>query len=420
MNIFDADRWEEIWVTITRNKVRSLLTGFGVFWGIFMLVIMMGAGTGLQNGVTKNFEGFATNSCIIGTNRTSEPYKGFKKGRWWNIHNRDLEILARSIPEIDVLSPLLFGGGGEEKNVVYNDNSGSFGVRGVHANYKYIEAPNISQGRFINETDIAQKRKVCVIGTETCNTLFPKNENPIEKYIRVNGMYYQVVGVMSGLANLNIGVETAKSVNVPFTTLQQIQNEGDIIHILLATAKPYASAETVLEKIQVVLKANNDISPTDKQAVSGFSLEDQFKMINNLFLGIAILIWIVGSGTLIAGIVGVSNIMLVTIKERTKEIGIRRALGAKPGVIVSQIMSESLILTAMAGMLGLTMGVLTLYLADTYWLQKAENMFLSYPIVSFGTAVSSTVILLLCGLIAGAIPTMRALQVKAIDAIREE
>ena len=421
MNIFDPDRWQEIWVTITRNKVRSLLTGFGVFWGIFMLMIMMGAGTGLQRGILQGFEGFATNSCILGAGTTSEPYKGFKKGRSWNIHNRDLEVLSRSIPEIDVLSPLLFGGGGEGvNNIVYGENAGSFGVRGVHANYKYIEAPNITHGRFINETDIAQKRKVCVIGTEVYTTLFPKKDNPIEKYIRVNGIYYQVVGVVSGMANLTVGVETSKSVNIPFTTMQQIQNQGDIIHILMATARPPASAKAVQEKIETVLKASNDIAPTDKQAIWGFSLQEQFDMMNVMFLGITILIWIVGSGTLVAGIVGVSNIMLVTIKERTKEIGIRRALGAKPITITSQVMSESLILTAIAGMLGLTLGVLTLYLADTYWLQKAENMFLADPIVSFGTAIGSTVILLMCGLIAGAIPTMRALQIKAIDAIREE
>ena len=420
MNIFDADRWEEIWVTITRNKVRSLLTGFGVFWGIFMLTIMMGAGTGLQRGVMKGLEGFATNSCIIGTNRTSEPYKGFQKGRVWNIHNRDLDILSRTIPELDVLSPLLFNWQSTGNNVVYGEYSGDFGVRGIHANYQYIEAPNITQGRFINETDVAQKRKVCVIGTEVYTTLFPKRDNPIEKYIRVNGIYYQVAGVMSGISNINIGIETPKSVNIPFSTMQQIQNEGDVIHMLMATAKPNSSAKVVQEKIETVLKASNDISPTDKQAIWGFTLEEQFNMINSLFLGIAILIWIVGSGTLIAGMVGVSNIMLVTVKERTKEIGIRRALGAKPLTIISQILLESLILTVIAGMLGLSLGVLTLYLADTYWLQKAENMFLSDPIISFGTAFSSTIILLLCGLIAGAIPTMRALQVKAIDAIREE
>jgi putative ABC transport system permease protein len=421
MNIFDSDRWEEIWVTITRNKARSLLTGFGVFWGIFMLIIMMGAGTGLQRGMMQGLEGFATNSCIVEAGTTSEPYKGFKKGRSWDIHNRDLEILTRSIPELDVLSPLLFGRRqNAADNVVYNENSGSYGVRGVHANYQYIEDPNITQGRFINETDIAQKRKVCVIGSEVYTTLFPEGNDPIEKYIRVNGIYYQVVGVASGMSSVSIGARTSRSVNIPFTTMQQIQNGGDIIDILAATAKPYASAKEVVEKIETILKASNNISPTDKQAVFGFNLEEQFNMINGLFLGIAILIWIVGSGTLIAGIVGVSNIMVVTVKERTKEIGIRRALGAKPTSIISQVMSESLILTAMAGMLGLTVGVLTLHLADIYWLQKAENMFLSDPVVSFGTAIASTVILLICGLIAGAIPATRALQIKAIDAIREE
>ncbi|MDR0541438.1 MAG: ABC transporter permease, partial [Dysgonamonadaceae bacterium] len=372
-NIFDSDRWEEIWVTITRNKVRSLLTGFGVFWGIFMLMIMMGAGTGLQRGMMNGLEGFATNSCIVGSNMTSEPYKGFKKGRYWSMHNRDLEILTRSIPEIDVLSPLLFGqtqGNAGGNNVVYGENSGAYDVRGVHANYKYIEDPNITQGRFINETDIAQQRKVCVIGSEVYTTLFPKKNNPIEKYIRVNGIYYQVVGVASGKSEVSIGAQTSQSVNIPFTTLQQIQNEGDVIHILAATSKPHASAEEVQKKMETVLKASNDISPTDKQAVWGFNLEEQFKMVNYVFLGISILIWIVGSGTLIAGIVGVSNIMMVTVKERTKEIGVRRALGAKPLTIISQIMSESLILTAMAGLLGLTLGVITLYLADVYWIQK--------------------------------------------------
>jgi len=420
MKLFDADRWEEIWVTITRNKVRSLLTGFGVFWGIFMLTIMMGAGTGLQRGVTKGLEDFATNSCIVGTNRTSEPYKGFQKGRNWDMHNRDLEILKRSIPELDIVSPLLFNWQSSGNNVVYGENTGEFGVRGVHPNYRYIEDPKITQGRFINETDIAQRRKVCVIGSEVYTTLFTKKEDPLDKYIRVDGIYYQVVGIASRMSNIAVGVEVSKSVNIPFTTMQQVMNQGDIIHILAATAMPHASAKTVQEKMEVVLKANNNVSPTDKQATWGFTLEDQFNMINGLFLGIAILIWIVGSGTLIAGIVGVSNIMLVTVKERTKEIGIRRALGAKPTIIISQILSESLILTAIAGMLGLTLGVFTLYLADTYWIQKAENMFLSDPIVSFGTAISSTIILLICGLIAGAIPTMRALQIKAIDAIREE
>jgi putative ABC transport system permease protein len=419
MNIFDSDRLEEIWVTITRNKVRSFLTGFGVFWGIFMLIVMMGAGAGLQRGMFKGIEGFATNSCFMGAGPTSEPYKGFQKGRMWNIHNSDVEIMVRSIPELDALSPMLWTAR-SQNNVVLGDKSGTYNVRGLHSNYEKIENQFISKGRFINDIDILQKRKVCVIGTKVYEELFLTKSNPLGKYIRVNGIYYQIIGVAEGVSDMSLNGRTSEAIAIPFTTVQQINNQGDVVHMLAATAKKNVSAKVVEEKMKEILKAHNSISPTDKQAIWGFNMEEQFNMFNYLFLGISLLIWIVGSGTLIAGIVGVSNIMMVTVKERTKEIGIRRALGAKPRTIMSQIMSESLLLTAIAGMLGLTVGVVTLYLADVYWLQKAENMFLSDPIVSFGTAVISVIILLICGLIAGAIPTMRALQIKAIDAIREE
>ncbi|MDR2918967.1 MAG: ABC transporter permease [Tannerella sp.] len=417
--MFDLDRFNEIWVTITRNKVRSLLTGFGVFWGIFMLVVMMGAGTGLQKGMMDGIEGFATNSCFMGAGQTSLPYKGFQKGRQWNIHNRDVDILLREIPEIDVVSPLLTQWGGKD-NVVYGDNVGSYSVRGLNSNYDRIEKQGLTQGRFINEIDVLQKRKVCVIGTKVYEELFPSNGSPIGKYIRVNGIYYQIIGVADGVANVSLGGRVSESVAIPFTTMQQVLNQGDVIHLLTATAKRGYSAKQVEDKMKELLKLNNNIDPNDQQAIWGFNMEEQFKMFDFLFIGITILIWIVGSGTLIAGIVGVSNIMLVTVKERTKEIGVRRALGAKPRTIMSQIMSESLVLTAFAGLLGLSLGVFVLYLADTYWLQDAENMYLKEPMVSFGIAVSSTIILLICGLLSGAIPTMRALQIKAIDAIREE
>lgn len=417
--MFDLDRFNEIWVTITRNKVRSLLTGFGVFWGIFMLVVMMGAGTGLQKGMMDGIEGFAMNSCFMGAGQTSIAYKGFQKGRQWNIHNRDVDILLREIPEIDVLSPVLMQWRGTD-NVVYGDNSGSYPVRGLHSNYDLIEKQGLTQGRFINEIDVLQKRKVCVIGTKVYEELFPSNGSPIGKYIRVNGIYYQIIGVADGVANVSLGGRVSESVAIPFTTMQQVNNQGDVIHLLAATAKKNTSVAYVEEKMKEVLKANNNIAPEDYQAIWGQNLEEQFKMFDFLFIGITILIWIVGSGTLIAGIVGVSNIMLVTVKERTKEIGVRRALGAKPRTIMSQIMSESLVLTAFAGLLGLSFGVFVLYLADTYWLQDAENMYLKEPMVSFGIAVSSTIILLFCGLLSGAIPTLRALQIKAIDAIREE
>ncbi len=417
--MFDLDRFQEIWVTITRNKVRSFLTGFGVFWGIFMLIVMMGAGTGLHRGMLKGIEGFATNSCFMGSASTGEAYKGFKKGRAWNMHNRDVQILRNSVEELDALSPVLFGGR-SPNNVVYGDNSGSYNIRGLHSEYARIENPFLSKGRFINDIDVLQKRKVCVIGTKIYEELFPTKKNPVGNYIRINGIYYQIIGVALGVSSMSMGGRTSEAVSIPYTTMQQITNQGDVVHMLAATAKTNYSAKELEEKMKTILKANNNISPTDNQAIWGFNMEEQFQMFGYLMFGISAVIWIVGSGTLIAGIVGVSNIMLVTVKERTKEIGIRRALGATPKKIISQIMSESLVLTSVAGFLGLSMGVFVLHVADIFWLQKAENVFLSDPTVSFGTAIYSSVILLICGLISGALPTYRALKIKAIDAIREE
>ncbi|MCL2650887.1 MAG: ABC transporter permease [Candidatus Azobacteroides sp.] len=417
--MFDLDRLEEIWVTITRNKVRSLLTGFGVFWGIFMLTVMMGAGMGLGKGMMKGIKGFATNSCVMGTNQTGEPYKGFKKGRTWDIHNSDLEILQHSIPELDVLSPVLWGGR-SANNVVMGENSGTYNVRGLHSNYQFIENQFMKQGRFFNQIDIMQHRKVCVIGTKVYEELFPTKTNPLGKYLRVNGIYYQIIGVAQGVENMSLGGKTSESIAIPFTIMQQVNNQGDIVHMIAATAKQNKSVKEMQEKMEDLLKAHNNIAPTDKQAIWGFNMQEEFNRFGYLAIGIGILIWIVGSGTLIAGIVGVSNIMLVTVKERTKEIGIRRALGAKPKTIIGQIMAESLVLTSISGLLGLSLGVLCLHLADVYWLQKAENVFLSDPMVSFGSAILSTIILLICGLIAGMLPAARALKIKAIDAIREE
>ena len=417
--MFDLDRFHEIWVTITRNKVRSLLTGFGVFWGIFMLMIMLGAGTGLQHGMLDQLEGIATNSCFFMTGTTNEPYKGFQRGRQWNMHEKDVDILMQSVTELDCLSPMLFGGS-STNNIVYNENFGTFQIKGTFASYNEIERQNVDYGRFINELDNLEERKICVIGDKVYEELFPTKENPIGKYVRIWGIYFQVVGVVHGTSNFSINGRSAESVFLPFKTLQKVINQGDIVHFLGATAKPNVPASKMEAKIKEILKANNNISPTDEQAIWSINLENQFNVFKYLFLGIAIVIWIVGSGTLIAGIIGVSNIMVVTVKERTKEIGIRRALGAKPRTIIGQIMWESLILTAIAGILGLCFGVLCLYLADTYWLQEAENMFISNPIVSFGTAVTSTIILLFFGLIAGSIPAARAMQIKAIDAIQEE
>ena len=417
--MFDLDRWTEIWVTITRNKTRSLLTCFGVFWGILMLVILLGSGRGMQNGIMRSVNGFATNSAFFFADRTSESYKGFNKGRQWNMRNRDVESIRREVKELSAISPIIWGNS-SDKNIVYGMMSGTFNVKGVHPDYFQIETQKLFHGRLLNEVDERERRKVCLIGTKVKEVLF-KEEDPCGSYIRVNGIYYQVVGVVQQRASgVNIGGRSEECVFLPFSTMQQTLNQGDIIHFLCVAAKPGVQMLPVINKIKSIIKEQNLIAPTDPQAVTALNLAAQFETFNNAFLGIDILIWIVGVGTLLAGIIGVSNIMMVTVKERTKEIGVRRALGAKPWNIISQIMSESLLITAMAGLMGLTVGVFLLDMVDQLIGDPVGETMLLHPAVSIQVALAATSILLLAGLLAGLIPAWRAMQIKAIDAIREE
>ena len=420
MGLFDLDRIEEIWVTISRNKLRSFLTACGVLWGIFMLTIMTGTGNGLKRGFIHGIDGFAGNSCFLGSSLTSLPYHGFQKGRRWYIHNRDLKILMDSIPEIDLLSPMLVTPV-LPNNVAYEERAATFSIRGIYPNYAEIERQHLTGGRFINDLDIEQKRKVCVIGTKVEEELFPFKENSLGKNIRIDGIYYQVVGVTYGISDITVGDSKLEStILLPLTTLQQINNQGDIIHAIAVTSKNQVPVSQVEERIKILLKKLNYIHPDDLRAIWSINLEEEFNLFTNLFAGIDILIWIIGSGTLIAGIVGICNIMLVTVRERTREIGIRRALGANPRSIITQILMESLVLTSMAGIPGLCLGVYTLYFADKYWIQTLDNVFFYKPMITFGAAITSITILIICGLLAGSIPASRALRIKAIDAIREE
>ncbi len=422
MFLFDTDRWVEIWVTITRNKTRSLLTGFGVFWGILMLVLLLGSGNGLQNGVMKNVNGFATNSAFFFSERTGEPYKGYKKGRYWQMRNRDLETIRQRVKGVRYLSPMIMQWGGQN-NVVRGQKAGTYNVRGVYSEYFNIETQHILAGRLLNEIDMVEKRKVCLIGSIVREVLFAPNEDPIGQYIRVNGIYYQVVGVIKPKPRAQIGGRTEESVMLPFKTLQQTSNQGDKFWFLCATADDGYPCDRMVEDIKMVLKSQNEISPTDEQAVSSFTIAKQFETFSLMFMGINLVVWFVGAGTLLAGIIGVSNIMIVTVRERTREIGVRRAIGARPFDIISQIMSESLLLTSLAGLMGLSLGVFLLDLVNQALEAGGEasnDTFFANPEIHIGTAFVATVILLVSGLLAGLIPAWRAMQIKAIDAIREE
>lgn len=415
--VFDLDRWYEIWVTITHNKSRSFLTAFGVFWGMFMLVLMVGAGNALNEGIWSQLEGFAQNSCFFWTENTSEPYRGFQKGRRWNMLNSDVEIIRQKVPELQHISPMLFGGS-SEKNVVRGEYGGSYQVKGCYPVYNEIDESRIIKGRFINDIDISENRKVCLIGQRVYEVLFQHGEDAIGKLVKVNGIYFQVVGVMAKMSNASIGGSADESVVLPFSTMQKAFNQGNIIHFMGATARPGIKVKVLEDKIKETLRSLHQISPSDKEAVGSMNVEDQFSMFNNLFIGIGALIWIVGLGTLLAGAIGVSNIMLVTVRERTKEIGIRRALGATPQNIIGQILTESVVLTVLAGIGGIVLGVGILS-GFGVALSQSEQFFKD-PQIAFSMAVGSLVILMIVGTFAGFIPAQRAMMIKPIEAIREE
>lgn len=418
--MFDKDFFTEIWLAISKNKLRSTLTAFGVFWGIFMLITLSGAGNGLKNGIEKQVEGFATNAAFLFSARTSVPYKGYKKGRRWNFKNSDMQAILENVKEVEYLVPRLQGWKQRTKNnTVYQEKYETFMLSGDYPELEKVQPFKITKGRFINEMDIKNNRKVCVIGSRVEEALFKKGENPLGKSIRVSGVYFQVIGIFKVNGNINFGYNENESIHIPFTTMQAAFNYGDVVHFLSFTAKKEYSASVVEEKIKTILKNRNDIAPEDEQAIGGFNIEKEFMMIKNLFLGINILILIVGLGTLLAGVIGVSNIMLVIVKERTKEIGIRRALGATPKNIVTQILTESVLLTLIAGYFGMILGILLNELLGVALAGDENNIFLN-PGIDFWYGIKSLAILVVAGALAGLLPASKAVKVKPIEALRYE
>lgn len=411
----DTDICEEILITITRNKTRSLLTAFGVFWGIFMLVALIGSGHAMQQAMSKNFEGFATNSGFMVADKTGEAYKGFRKGRWWDLEMGDIERLRKRIKDIDVITPSVGRWG---STAVYEDKKFSCNVKGAYPDYEKIEAQDMAYGRFINDVDIKEARKVCVIGKRVYESLFRPGENPLGKYIRVDGIYYRIIGLNVSESNMNIQGQASEAVTLPFNTMQQAYNMGNKIHVICFTVKPGIKVTDVQEKAESIIKEAHYIAPGDKQAVMLLNAEAMFSMMDNLFKGIHILIWMVGLGTLLAGAIGVSNIMMVTVKERTTEIGIRRAIGASPRDILQQILAESIVLTTVAGMCGISFAVFILQAVEIV-VNSGGGYMINFQI-SFWLAVGTCVLLIVLGMLAGLAPAYRAMAIKPIEAIRDE
>ena len=414
INIIDSDQWEEIFDSLTKNKARTFLTAFGIFWGIFMLILLMGGGKGLQTMLASNFAGFASNSGFMITNLTSEPYKGFSKERMWEIELADVQRIKNCVPEVDIVTPTIRKWGGMAE---CNNRSCQVGMVGEYADYSRVDDPKIKQGRKLNEIDVIQRRKVCVIGNRVAEELFPGVVNPCGKFLVVDGVYYQVVGVSGKSGGINIGVNPSYAMHVPYTTLQQMYNRGDDVDILCVTAKDNFKMSKVQYKVEDVLKRVHTISPTDTQALMKINTEAIFDMVDSLFTGLNVLVWMIGLGTLFAGAIGVSNIMVVTVKERTTEIGIRRAIGATPRNILFMVMSESVVLTLLAGMSGILFAVLVLQVIEV---SVQEPGVQSQFQIEFWLAACAALLLALLGVLSGITPAIRAMSIKPVDAMREE
>lgn len=412
--MFDLDRFQEIWQTITRNKTRSFLTAFGVFWGMFMFITMLGIGQGFENGMKKQVGNIATNSMFVMSRQTTVEYKGFNAGRYWQMSGDDITLLTEQVPEIKHISALVFSNGGK---ATYGEKSSDVSMRGNDEVYNEIEKQEILYGRIISRLDMLEKRKVCVLGNKVYDQLFMKDEDPVGKMVKVGAVYYTVVGVVRPAGNISFGGDGGSTVFVPTSTLQQLSGLGNEIHLIAISVDDHIKITEIEERVKNILKTKHLISPLDQNAVMTFNLQDMFLMFFMLFLGISILIWIVGMGTLFAGAVGISNIMLVTVKERTNEIGIKRALGARPNVITIQILWESVILTFIAGFLGMFFGILVLVGLEQF---VQEGSMFSNPTISFNMAIAGTLIIIISGLLAGIIPARNALRIKAIDALRDE
>jgi putative ABC transport system permease protein len=412
----DIDTYREILDTLTRNKSRSFLTGFGVFWGVFMLVALIGGGQGMKELLNQNFEGFATNSAMIWAQPTTKAYKGFRKGRMWNMEYKDVQRLKSRIPELDVVSPVLFSNGG---TAYLDDRKTIVSINGVQEDYRRVSEPKMRYGRYLNDMDVAQHRKVCVIQKKTYKDLFPGGGDPCGSFIRVDSVYYQIVGVdYSSAEGISFGGESGTTMLLPITLMQQTYNMGQNVHMIAVTGKKGVVMSTVTDRIRETIARAHTIDPEDEQGVMVFNTEVLFQMLDSLFKGVNFLIWLVGLGTLLAGAIGVSNIMMVTVRERTIEIGIRRAIGATPKMILSQIISESIVLTMVAGMSGILFTVMILQMLE---LANTEDGILAAHFqVGFWTAIFAALAIAAMGVLAGLAPAARAMSIKPVDAMRDE
>ncbi|MBN3035742.1 MAG: ABC transporter permease [Bacteroidales bacterium] len=409
--MFDLDKWQEIYSTIRKNKLRTFLTGFSVAWGIFMLIVLLGAGYGLENGVRKEFEGDAENTLWINQGVTSMPYKGYKPGRSIRLTNDDHQGM-KSMNDVEhIASRFIIW---ETNTISYKNEYGSFDIFSAHPEYGIIECARMVKGRFLNDQDVTERRKSTAIGKPVEEALF-KGQDPIGEYIQVGGIPFKVVGVFDDPG----GDRDLSRIYIPVTTGQMIYNRGNYVTNISMTVgnATMERSQEMVEEIRNELATRHHFDPADQRAVFIWNNVENYTRFMRLFANIRLFIWVIGIGTIIAGIVGVSNIMMIVVKERTKEIGIRKSLGATPRSIIGLVLMESILITSFAGYIGLVLGVGLLELVS-------KNLpvidYFAHPEVNIHIALGATFILILSGAVAGFVPARNASSVKPVVALRDE
>jgi putative ABC transport system permease protein len=417
--MLDLDGWREIWAVLRSNRLRTFLTAFGVLWGIMMLMLMLGFGSAIQAGTKRQSKGVATNLLFVWGQSTTKAYDGLQPNRWIRFKHDDIELL-RGLPGVEWLAPRLqLGGWMSSFNVSYEGKAGAFNVFADYPEFKHIIAFEYEAGRFINERDIAEQRKVVVIGKAVVDELYPAGVNPIGTYIKISGVYFQVVGVTHTLRSGQQGDRDAHTLFVPFTTLKTAFHINDRVDFFALTAKPGTDGPEVEHQVREALQKAHRIAPDDNVAIGSFNAFVIFSKFETVFFVLWLISWIVGGATLLAGVVGVSNIMLITVKERTKEFGVRKALGATPREVVFMVVKESIVLTSIAGLVGITAGTGILAACGAIF-EKIPDFPLADPVVSLSNALAAVGILIVCGALAGIMPASHAASIKPVEALRAE
>lgn len=421
--MFDFDNFREIWSTVKKNKLRTFLTGFSVAWGIFMLIVLLGAGNGLRNGIVYNFDNMAVNQVAIWPRTATMPYKGMQTNRRVRFKSEDYDDLIRLNPEVGLKTAIIY----RSDTLTYGEEYNIYSLRGIHPDMQYINKVEMlaGNGRFINDIDIREKRKVIVISPRMRQVLF-RQEDPLGKYLRVGKMAYQVIGVYKAEDNNNDA-----PAYIPFSTAQLLYKAGygiDEINFTVNNVNTVEESEAFVTRLRGQVARRHRFDPADVRALGVWSAIEEFVMLNGMLNGITLFIWIIGIGTLTAGVVGVSNIMLITVRERTKEFGIRKAIGATPLSILKLVIVESIIITALFGYIGMVGGIGVTEIINAVMenmnagqtVSRDDMTIFRNPTVNMTIAMFSTGLLIIAGVLAGYFPARKAVKITAIEAMRHE